>query len=198
MKNVKILTLNNHDEWDTLVNNCQKPDIHFTTQYMKNFEEVIGGIQMLFVLFENKSDNYVLYPFYKRRINDLPEFSNLKNEYYDIISPWYFGGKLNSSKENCVELSRVFDKYFKSYMDKERIVSEFTRIHPLTDSNNEYAKSNNGKYNYDISFVDLTESIETVWGDFNKANKNAINSAIRKKINVKFSNSNESLKNFFG
>ena len=82
-------------------------------------------------------------------------------------------------------------------MDKERIVSEFTRIHPLIDSNNEYAKSNNGKYNYDISYVDLTESIEAIWGNFNKANKNAINSAIRKKINIKFSNSNKSLKNFF-
>ena len=197
MSNWYTLTLNEEREWNDLVDNCGESDIHFTTQYLKNFEDLIGGKATLFVNLSSNKKNYVLYPFFKRRINDLKRFSSLKQSFYDIISPWYFGGPLTFSNDNLKELFLSFQENFTKFSMDNNIITEFTRIHPILRTNKEFCKITNANYQYEVSYVDLSLSEETIWNNFKKSNRNAINSSKRKGVEILFLESKESLFSFF-
>ena len=197
MSNWYTLTLNEEREWNDLVENCSESDIHFTPQYMKNFEDLIGGKATLFVKPSSNKKNYVLYPFFKRRINDLKRFSSLKQNFYDIISPWYFGGPLTFSNDNQKELLRSFQEDFTKFSIDNNIITEFTRIHPILGISKEYCDITNANYQYEVSYVDLSLSQETIWNNFKKSNRNAINASKRKGVEIQFLESKESLSSFF-
>jgi len=196
-----LLTLNDSKEWSDLVDNCGLPDIHFTPEYMRIFENKMRTINFteasLFVKYSQNKKNYALYPFFKRRLTDKPIFSFIKEPLYDIISPWYFGGVLLYSKENRVNLLKMMLNDLREYANQNSIITEFVRVHPLLPSTNDYVNLVNAQCQYDISYINLEQSIEEIWQNFNKANRNAINSAKRKKIDIDFSTSEESLNNFF-
>lgn len=193
----KLLTLEDFDEWSRLVDSCEQSDIHFTPTYLRIFEEKMGGKAMLFVKHSENGENFLLYPFFKRRINDLALFSSYKRECFDIISPWYFGGPLLHSKENTTELIRSFQNEFLEFVTSNDIIAEFTRLHPLLEGSKEFSHLTKADYRYDISYVDLKYSLDEIWKNFKKSNRNAITAAKRKDITVEFSSTMGSLKTFF-
>lgn len=191
-----ILTLHDSKEWSNLIESCQIADIHFMPEYMRLFEKRVGGIATLFVVNDERSKNFLVYPFFKRRINDLVLFSSYDKECYDIISPWYFGGPLFSSEENKSEILNMFLHEFQSFVKENDIVSEFTRIHPIFDMKKEFANITNAEYRYDVAYVNLQETMENIWSNFTKSNKNSINASKRKGVVIEFSTSSIDLKNF--
>jgi len=195
MKNQEIFTLNDSELWTRLLESCKQSDIHFTPEYMKIFEDHVGGKAQLFV--ERLGKNFLIYPFFLRRINDLPFFKKLDENYFDIISPWYFGGPLISSDENKTELLKNFLSNFHSFCEKNNIVTEFSRLFPISDFSETFANLVNADYRYDAAYIDLTQSLDSIWKNFKKSNRNSITAAERRDVKVEISNSNESLENFF-
>lgn len=196
MKKWDLLSLNDFKEWSGLVNDCDNSDIHFTPEYLKAFENKMNGKANLFVFHDNENKNLVLYPFFKRKINDIKIFSSFNKMIYDIISPWYFGGPLLSTTKNQKAVLIAFVKDFKEFAKQNSIVTEFTRVHPLLGSSKDFVEISNAECRYDVTFVDLEQSENIIWKNFKKSNRNAINSGKRKGVEVEFSNSYESLKIF--
>lgn len=196
-----ILTINESKEWSNLVDNCEQPDIHFTPEYMQLYQKRLSLVNTteaeLFVTKNSEQKNYVLYPFFTRRINDKPIFSFIKEPVYDIVSPWYFGGVLVNSKKGINNLLKLLWKNFRIYAKNNSIISEFTRIHPLLSGNKKFAEISGAKYEYDVSYIDLTKSFENIFQEFKKSNRNAVNAAKRKGVKIKFSKSKHSLESFF-
>ena len=181
MSRWELLTLKDSARWSQLVDSCKQADIHFSPGYLKLFEDKIGGIPMLFISYDSNDKNFVLYPFFKRRINDIDTFSSLQNEFYDIVSPWYFGGPLFYSEINKKETVNSFLNNIQIFANENRIITEFTRIHPLLNVDEDFIMSTKAEYRYDVSYVDLRLSLEEIWSNFKKSNRNAINAAKRKK-----------------
>lgn len=196
MTSFDLLSLNEHKEWLNLVKSCDQPDIHFIPKFMELFEEKMTGVAKLFVLESKELDNTILFPFFKSRINDMKIFNSLNDEYFDIVSPWYYGGPLLKSDKNKLKLLKLFISSFQEFIKKNNIVSEYTRIHPMLDVSKDYSKLADAEYKYDVSYIDLTQTIENIWGNIKKSNRNSINSAKRKGIEIKFSKTKNTLEIF--
>lgn len=95
---------------------------------VSNFEQ--GGIPWFFLV--TKGNSFVYYQFVKRDIGDEIE-SIEKNKYFDIITPFDYGGYYYNDKE----LLPIFFKEFQKYCIETNIISEFIRFYPL------------GKYNFE-------------------------------------------------
>lgn len=102
-------------------------DVYFEEEYGKIYENYGDG---KVEVFEYESQfGKVHYLFLTRKI-DNNEF-NMEEEYFDIITPYGYGGPLvleSSDKEKLIE---EFINSFEDYCKKNNIVSEFIRFHPL-------------------------------------------------------------------
>lgn len=103
-------------------------DIYFQDGYGKLYEEIEGGIAEIF---NYKSPlGEIKHQFIRREIPiNLPD----EKKYYDLITPYGYGGPLVSSatENKRVELCRAFGVEFHKYCMKNNIVSEFVRFHPI-------------------------------------------------------------------
>jgi len=195
MANSFVFTLKDSKKWSNLLEECEERDIHFDPKYLSLFEEKINGKALLFVTKEK--ENFLLYPFFKRKINDESYFNELDEELYDIISPWYFGGLILQNSKNSKKLINKFLKEFKEYTIKEKIVSEFTRIHPLLKQSQNFIEQVNSEYRYDVSYVNLNQNEEDIIKNMKKTNKNACTSAEKHGVKIEFSNSEKAINEFF-
>ena len=82
---------NDYKEWEQLCLSAPSCDIYFFPQYIKIYEQNGEGEGYCFVYYDSE-DSYVLLPFIRRKINDLDIFKDLDETYYDIISPYGYGG----------------------------------------------------------------------------------------------------------
>jgi len=196
MKNLQVLSTDDCKEWSKLLESCEQADLHFRPEFMKLFEEKMNGKAMLLVSRDINNENYVLYPFFKRRINDLVQFSSISQEYFDFVSPWYYGGIILQSKKNQKKTIKNFLNDFQDFIKEQNIVSEFTRIHPILPASQEYAHLTNATYQYDVAYLNLNQSLQSLWNNIKKAHKSDIKSAIRNGIEIKFSTNESELKSF--
>ena len=97
----------------------------------------------------------VCYPFIKRAI-ELPFLNNGLSQDFDIITPYGYGGHLtqNSSEQIIQDFRLEFDEY----CQKNNIISEFIRFHPLL-KNHEYLEG----------LIDVVFDRETVYIDLTKS-----------------------------
>jgi len=187
MENTEVLCLKEAKLWSELLEKCRQCDIHFTSEYMKIFEKQMDGKAMAFV--QKLGKNFMLYPFFLRRINDLPFFDSaneMQEEYFDIVSPWYFGGPVFSTGDD-VENEKLFLQFIKNfeiYCKQKNIVSEFTRFHPILKNHEPFLKHGEVKEEYDVAYVNLQQSKEEIWKNFKKSNRNAITKAKKNNVEV--------------
>ncbi len=126
------------------------------------------GVAYYFSLQEG--EDYCFYSFIKREIQAIEDIV-----YYDIISPFDYGGMVYSDNK----LLEKFFRQFNHYCKKENIVSEFIRFCPSHTFNmdiiNKYMHVS--KVN-DLIYIDLTNDF---YQQYNKGRKSDINTI--KKIN---------------
>lgn len=109
-------------------------DIYFDKNYGKLWEKIEGGEA---VNYYHESDlGKISYSFIKRR---LPQMID-QQQYFDIITPYgYSGPWICACKGRREALIEEFNQEFLQYCQKERIVSEFVRFHPLLKNHQEFA-----------------------------------------------------------
>jgi hypothetical protein len=162
----KVLGLAESKEWSELVDKAGG-DNYFFPEYAKIYnysygpeiDEVFQGEPLLF--FYGNDEEFLVQPFVKRRINNLPflrenedNFRQISEEYFDLISPYGYAGPLtyfgkiirgcdpeqvgNSAKTaERAEQTKLTEGYLKesaSYCFKHNIVTEFVRFHPLMEN----------------------------------------------------------------
>lgn len=179
----QVYHLDEADRWDQVLESLPDRDVFYLAGYCKLFEKERKEEGRLFVCETNEGK--MVYPFFLRRINDLTCFSGkLTDDYYDVISPYGYGGPLCSNPQ----ISKIFSDYWKNwqrYCQENNIVTEFIRFHPLLlnhlypwpdDLKVEKAKK--------VVAVDLTLTEDEIWSSYQYNNRKNINKAVREKLEV--------------
>lgn len=102
-----------------------KQDIYFEENYGKLYEETEKGKAEIFKYQDENGS--ISNQFIKREIP-----TKINNEvYYDIVTPYGYGGPVIEECNNKPELLKRYEEEFAKYCEKNNIVSEFIRFHPI-------------------------------------------------------------------
>ena len=102
-------------------------DIYYNPEYCKLYEKIEDGTVETFTC-ESEAGK-IEHLFIKRKIH-----SDTVDGYFDIITPYGYGGPLIIDCRNKESLLAEFGKSFSAYCEQNRIVSEFIRFHPISQN----------------------------------------------------------------
>lgn len=114
------------------------PDIYFEPAYARLYEDADSmAVEYRFSCPLGEITNLFL----KRRIPiTLPD----KKQYYDLITPYGYGGPVIRRLENGADKEALIAAYmedFQRYAGENRIVSEFVRFHPIVGNGVDFQKA---------------------------------------------------------
>jgi len=200
MWQTKVLNTKEHKtEWGNLVDALPSGDIFFTPEYAQLFESAdgeagreFGGEAQLF--FYGDDEDYVIYPFFKRKISELPfpeAMGSAAEGWYDIASPYGYNGPLaritNPELENA--LWQEFLDRFHQYCLSNNIVAEFARLHPYLKNHTHLQSSKNSRVRSrpPVVYIDLRQDEALMRKGMTKGNKSSIAKAHRSGIEIRIS-----------
>lgn len=195
MYKINLFASDNID-WNTWISNISAADFYFTSEYMGLFQSLTGDHARLFIAGSN--EHYIAYPFFIRMIPFSSPALNLET-FFDIISPWYYGGWLeyNPLNKSSEKLHRFFLYEFHRFCVENKIVSEFGRLHPFVSSKILDDKTITFRNAGKIAFIDLHKDIADIWDDFSSNNRNKIRKAINFPIKISSSCSGYEISRFY-
>ena len=170
--------------------NLDLPDVYFTPEYIKNFENIDNGIFVAYI-YENKVGK-IYYPFLKREIKTI-----LNNtQYYDIISPYGYNGPiiLECNQNRKLQLVAEFTIEFKLYCKNNNIVSSFMRFHPILENHKDFL--NKCTVNVIRKTVGIS-LIGNIFDEYRPECKNKIKKAIKLGVKVEIDMDCSRIKDFF-
>ncbi|GET24683.1 GNAT family N-acetyltransferase [Prolixibacter sp. NT017] len=193
IKTLKAGTESDFREWQGLCANITDCDICFYPQYALLSETNDEGEATCFV-YQKHDNDYILFPFLKRKINNISLFSQLRETYYDIVSPYGYGGYLRS--DGCTTPIDDFLKTFHMYCQDQHIVSEFVRFHP-------WLKTHEGcDIEIDVSLynqvvaIDTAKTAEEMWSDFDRKCRNRIRKSAKEGVTIEIDSSPKAIEVF--
>jgi hypothetical protein len=168
--------------WEHLCQGIPGADVYFLPQYAQIYARKGDGIAHCFIY--RSANGLVLYPFLLRRVNDVSLFQDA-DECWDIITPYGYGGPLYSSTDEAslAQLITGFLESFHTYCHKQRIVSEFARLHPLLD-NYRFLPETNKVFHHETVYIDLRQSERDLWKEIRKGHKSSVKKALRFQVKV--------------
>jgi hypothetical protein len=198
----KVLTTEYRTQWRLLVDSAQCRDVFFAPEYIIPFERHSGETAQLFVFGDD--ENYIAYPFFLRRINDLSFYGALplddETVYFDIVSPYGYSGPLPQVVDkNCEwDLWQSFLSTFHGYCRDSNIISEFARLNPFVSNHRQLQELTDGvQASNQITVLDLTRSEEELWRGFNRGNRSNINKAKRSGVEVRKHSDRDAVERFY-
>lgn len=133
---VVIITLEEKEKWNKIVKSFSNYDVFYLSEYVEAFKMHGDGEPILFYYNDGKTKamNVVM----KRDIAKADAFKDSleKNKYFDLSSPYGYGGFIIEGKDY-----KKVNKAYKKYCKENNIVCEFVRFHLLEG----YEKKYNGK-----------------------------------------------------
>ncbi|EGP4746875.1 GNAT family N-acetyltransferase [Enterococcus faecium] len=177
---LKVLSIEQSNEWDTIVRGFKNYDTYWLSGYVKAFQ-IHGDGEPLLFYYEDatvRGINVVM----KRDIAKEKHLETLieENKWFDFVTPYGYGGWIIEG-DNADDLFSVYEKWCRS----NGIVSEFVRFHPLI-FNHVYSEKR-----YEVIGLGNTVSLdlsspEIIWANITSKNRNVIRKA--KKNGVKIYN----------
>jgi len=145
----KIITLSHSEEWISYVKRSKNYDFYHTYTYHSLDE---NGVPFLFV-YEEEGD-FIAFPLVKR---DIPE-----TDLFDCSSVYGYSGPISNKNFTDLEDEFInrFKKSFLSFLNKEKIISIFTRLHPYFDQQVILKRFGGVHENGKIISIDLSIPIE--------------------------------------
>jgi|ERR1035437_117394 predicted N-acyltransferase len=154
-------------------------DIFFSAGYGKLNEIVEDG---LFEVFNFKCEfGEVMHGFIKRKINIILEDGLT---YYDIVTPYGYGGPLIVNSNNREKLIEAYFREFSEYCSDKLIVSEFIRFH-LFD-NTEIREHYYGETTLiSVNIIrDFKNTLYEIWMEFEPKVRKNVKRAISKNLKI--------------
>ena len=191
---LSIFTLDETEKWDSIVKSFKDYDVYYLSGYTRAFKSHGDGEPTLIYYHDEeiRAINVVM----KRDIEKDIKFRNIiKSEsYFDITTPYGYGGFIIEGSINEVNLNRLNEAY-SNYCISNDIISEFVRFHPVLEN----SKVNRGIY----EVIDLSKTItidliskEQIWKDLNSKNRNVIRKAIKSGVEIYWGRSPELINEF--
>ncbi|MCH3884623.1 GNAT family N-acetyltransferase [Tenacibaculum aquimarinum] len=163
MEKFKVLNIDN-SEWKSTIDKSINYDFYHTLSYNKLEKE---GEPLLLVASIN--ENFIALPIV---IRPIPNTS-----YFDCTSVYGYSGPVSNldSHNVPVELKEYFQESINNYFFDTKIVSVFSRLHPIFN-NNEYLKDLGEIVDLNKTIaIDLNTTIEEQKKQYRKSNKYEIN-----------------------
>lgn len=165
------------------------PDIYFDSNYGKLYEKIEKGKS---IVFEYEGEHgKVKHMFIKREIPNTGD-----ETYYDIVTPYGYGGPIIIESHNKDLLVTDFQHAFDEYCTKNKIISEFVRFHPVL--NNEESFMNM----YDVQAIrrtagtNLGDFEDPFMDEFSKSCRKNIRKALKSGVTYKVTEKPNDVKNF--
>lgn len=185
-----VYTINQKDEWDSIVKTFKKYDVYYLSGYSEAFKLHGDGEPLLFYYeTENlRGINVVM----KRDIAHDKHFSGRISEgkYYDLSTPYGYGGWIIEGEDSENGTSVFIDEYT-SWCRDNNVVSEFVRFHPVLEN-----ASGINKKMYMVDSIGKTVAIQldnkdAIWERFSSKNRGHIRVAKKEGVAVRNENSKE-------
>lgn len=121
----ELVSASQTNRWQQILDFFNISDIYYTCEYIGNALKLDPGEAALFYYIDDAGEGEIAYPFIKRQLNDEGSV------FYDITSPFGYGGPLLKVKGDGNKLASSFRAAFSVFCQAESIVAEFVRFHPL-------------------------------------------------------------------
>ncbi|MGL4253946.1 MAG: GNAT family N-acetyltransferase [Fusobacteriaceae bacterium] len=168
-------------------------DIYFTEEYGKIYE--LNGDGKLEIFKFQSEKGGVQYSFLKREI----PIKLGEKIYYDITTPYGYGGPLffdYPDEESLDTLKKQFGKNFSEYCEREDIVSEFIRFHPII-RNHEFLRGIvDVIYNRHTICIEIVDE-EKILENLTSVCRNRIKKSVEAHIEVKLERNIENIYNLY-
>src|SRR5699024_3111365 len=158
--------------------------------YGKLYEDVENGKS---VVFEYESSyGKIQHTFIKRKIP-----LKVKNDvYYDIITPYGYGGPIVLEANNKEILLKEFEEKFEKYCYENNIVSEFVRFHPVIQNVQDFSEI------YDVNPIrntvgtNIKDYEDPFQEEFSKSCRKNVRRALRNDVGYKITEKPNDIKSF--
>ena len=177
---IRMVLSTTDKEWDKYLNLLpkEKQDIYYSRSFYELAENQGNGKAQLFV-YQNQTGNIGVYPFL---LNEIPVHGE-KTKYYDIETAYGYGGPITNNEDEAFHLE--FEEAFLEYCQKENIIAEFVRFHPLMKNEAIFKKNMVVEHNRITVWLNLEQDIETIWKeDISTKNRNVIRSCQKRELMV--------------
>lgn len=164
-------------------------DLYFDENYGKLYEKIENGIAQIFT-YEDENGK-ITNQFLKREI---PEKIDEKT-YYDLVTPYGYGGPVIEFANNKEQLLKNFEKEFEKFCIENNVVSEFVRFHPIIKNYENFEKMYNAEYMRKTLITKLDEE-DPVTNQFGKSCRKNIRQAINRGVNYKVTKAPETIGSF--
>jgi hypothetical protein len=181
----RLVTVQERDLWNQYVHSCRMYDFYHTWYY-HSLER--SGEPVLFVY--HHDDSFIVFPLLKRSIN--------KTEYTDFTSVYGYAGPISNIDFNKMtqETMEDFKQAFLLFLNEERNVSVFCRLHPIINHDILVERFgslvNNGK----TIAIRLTDTLEEQRSKYRRQFRSKIRQLREKGFYLKTANNNEEVKAF--
>jgi hypothetical protein len=171
---LELLTPKEGVKWNKVLEGLSY-DLYHTAEYLQLYEENGDGIA--FGLFFQSDAGIGFYPYLRRPIE------GFKAEgYYDIITPYGYGGPLFSN--DSPELKAAFSQEFLAFAQREQYVAEFIRFDPLLRNEIGLSQTMEVEPIRRTVYMDLTKTPEEIFQDITSKNRNMIRKAEKSGVEV--------------
>lgn len=165
-------------------------DIYYLPGYGKLCETMEEGE---FKVFEYKSDAGHMVNMYIKR--PVPWIIN-GEQYYDIVTPYGYGGPIILEAVDRDALKHEYSTTFQKHCEKEKIVSEFIRFHPIFQNYKDVDESYNVIYSRQTVGTNLRDFDDPVQKEFAKSLRRDNRKATEKGVTVSIHESPKNLNVF--
>ena len=175
----RILNLAEKNEWISSLEKLpsDRRDVYFTPEYNSLYQNYGDGEALCFVY--EKDGKVLLYPFLKNSITPLGY--ELDKEYYDIQGAYGYNGFITSSDDPA--FIAAFWEVFDEYCQKNDIVAEFTRFHPLLNNQRLASPKMKTFFSRHTVFLDLKD--DDIWmNQISSKNRNMIRKAEKEGVTI--------------
>lgn len=164
-------------------------DIYFEKNYGKLYEKIENGSV---TIFEMETENgKILNQFIKREVP-----ISLNEKYYDIVTPYGYGGPLIVNCSNKEELLKEYEEQFSKYCLDNNIVSEFVRFHPMVNNGIDFKEIYNSECIKKTLGTNLEIYDDPVSSEFSKSCRRNIRKALEKGITYRVTKTPEDISIF--
>ena len=156
-------------------------DIYFETNYGRLYEKIEGGTCEVFEY--HSSNGTIRHMFIKReipiRLGDIT--------YYDLITPYGYGGPLvlNYEMGRKEELVDEFEVAFEQYCGNNNIVSEFVRFHPVVGNAVDFRSCYSIKHIRNTVGTRLADTDDPFQTEFSKSCRRNVRKALKNGVDYR-------------
>lgn len=174
---LKILNTNEHGCWNKIVKSFKNWDVYYLYEYAYSFF-LHGDGNPLLIYFENNGERFC-YVVMQNDIYNTGLFGDhiTKDTFFDWETPYGYGGPLCDGMISPENQKKFLEEIF-LYTEKNNVISQFVRFHPLLSNYKLLNSVIETRYLRDTIYIDTSDK-ELIIKNMDSKNRNMVRKAIK-------------------